>query len=111
MHSNSEVKRVRLNQDRLWKQCQISFGLFNLFNLLSLIVYIGKFYLLIISREFHADFTEFFFLFVCLSFSALVETHLFSEHHKVNLVILHATNRLILYLVPITLLIINAGNI
>ena len=52
-----------------------------------------------------------FFLFICLSFSALVETHLFSEHHKVNLVILHATNRLILYLVPITLLIINAGNI
>ena len=113
MQSNSEVKRVRLNQDRLWKQCQISFGLFNLFNLLSLIVYIGKFYSLKIFRELHADFMEklFYFLFVCLSFPALVETHLFSEHHKVNLVILHATNRLILYLVPITLLIINAGNI
>ena len=46
VQSNSEVKRVRLNQDRLWKQCQISFGLFNLFNLLSLIVYIGKLYIL-----------------------------------------------------------------
>lgn len=113
VQSNSEVKRVRLNQDRLWKQCQISFGLFNLFNLLSLIVYIGKLYSLKncpwISYRFHGKII--FYLFIFLSFPALVETHLFSEHHKVNLVILHATNRLILYLVPITLLIINAGNI
>ena len=44
-----------------------------------------------------------------LLFLALVETHLFSDHKIHQPVIMTATNRLILYLVPITLLIINAA--
>ena len=40
--STTEVKRARLNQEQLLKQCRISFGLFSLFNLMCLIVYIGK---------------------------------------------------------------------
>ena len=58
-HSTTEVKRVRLNQEQLLKQCRISFGLFSLFNLMCLIVYIGKRILLLYctvwkySRFFH----------------------------------------------------------
>ena len=40
--STTEVKRVRLTQERLLKQCRISFGIFNLFNLLCLIIFVGK---------------------------------------------------------------------
>ena len=48
-------------------------------------------------------------LILLISYIALTETHLFSHHHKVPHVILYATNRLIIYLLPITLLIINSA--
>ena len=43
-----------------------------------------------------------------ISYIALVETHLFT-HHKVYPVIMEATDRLVLYLVPISLLIMNCA--
>ena len=46
----------------------------------------------------------FFFL-----FSAVVETHIFSHQKMSQPLIIHATNRLVLYIVPITLLLINAS--
>ena len=77
-HSCSEVRRAKLNQDSLFKQVRMTYAQFSLLNLLALISYI-----------------------------ALVETHLFS-HRKVPHVIVLATDRLFIYLVPISLLIINA---
>ena len=61
------------------KQVRITHGLFCILNLISLIVFI-----------------------------ALVETHIFSDTHKVWL-IMEATNRLIIYLIPIALLIMNTA--
>ena len=66
-------------QETLLKQVRITHGLFCILNLISLIVFI-----------------------------ALVETHIFSDTHKVWL-IMEATNRLIIYLIPIALLIMNTA--
>ena len=66
-------------QETLLKQVRITHGLFCILNLISLIVFI-----------------------------ALVETHIFSDTHKVWL-IMNASNRLIIYLIPITLLIMNTA--
>ena len=79
-NSVSEVKRAKLNQESLYKQAKITFAQFSLLNLLALISYV-----------------------------ALIETHLFSHTRKVPHVILLALNRLFIYLVPISLLIINAA--
>jgi len=79
-HSVSEVRRARLNQETLLKQVRISHGLFSILNLVSLVAFI-----------------------------ALVETHLFSVHKLPNTVIMEATNRLIIYLIPISLLIMNVA--
>ena len=66
-------------QETLLKQVRITHGLFCILNLISLIVFI-----------------------------ALVETHIFSDTHKVWL-IMDASNRLIIYLIPISLLIMNTA--
>jgi len=80
-HSVSEVRRARLNQESLLKQVRITHGVYCLLNLISLVAFI-----------------------------ALVETHLFSDTHKLTyFVIMEATNRWIIYLIPISLLIMNAA--
>lgn len=62
------------------KQVRISHGVYNILNLIALIAYV-----------------------------ALIETHLFNPSYKSRLVIMEATNRLMIYLVPISLLIMNAA--
>ena len=68
-------------QESLLKQVRITHGVYCLLNLISLVAFI-----------------------------ALVETHLFSDTHKLTyFVIMEATNRWIIYLIPISLLIMNAA--
>ena len=80
-HSMSEVRRARLNQETLLKQVRISHGLFCILNLISLVAFV-----------------------------ALVETHLFTGHKLTHSpVIMEATNRLLIYLIPISLLIMHVA--
>lgn len=76
--SVSEVKRAKINQEMLLKRSRISHGMFCLLNIILFIV-----------------------------FSALVEVHLFSASYKSVLVIRWATDRLVIYMIPVFLVILS----